>query len=1062
LYIIYKRLINPKTNSMTEISTLNEAIGFRVRPQPIIRMIGISLFILCTFSAFAQSPVTGTVKDDQGQPLPGVNVLHKGTTNGTTTDADGRYSISVPADASLIFSFIGYASQEVSVGNKSVIDVDLQTDIASLDEIVVIGYGTQKREDLTGSIASVNTEALNKVATNDVTKALQGQVAGVSVHSGGEPGAAPQIKIRGVSSFNNNTPLYIIDGIQSPINDVPTADIESIDILKDASAAAIYGSRAANGVVIITTKRGKGGKLRVDYNGYYGVQRIANRYDVANREQYQLLVNEASVNAGVPILPANDSNNATYFVDDVDTDWQEEAFKAGRIQEHTLSLSGGNDNGTYNFSLNNFDHSGTIEGKGPSYNRLSFRVNSDFKSGKFKFGESMNYTKIDQDFMTFLHTGTSLIYIVNAIPTLPVYDPTTIDGYSSSSQTIHGSYTANAIGFNNLISSNTERYRFTGNVYGEYEIIDGLKYRASLSYERTDWRDFYFQPVHNLGWFYVNNIAKMNDWRGSGNTGTIENTLTYAKTIGKHDFSVLAGNTIWQSSINRIQGHAEGFSQPYFPVLSQGTSGISVTGYEELNRMLSYFGRLIYNYNDKYLLTATIRRDASSRFAVNHRWGTFPSIGVGWKIHNEDFMRAVPFVSQLKLTGSYGVLGNQEIPPYQYEAFLNPYSHAVFSNQLAVGATQVEFATPDIRWESKKSANVGITLGLFEDKINFSAEYYSNTSEDMLIRVRIPESTGVYPWKSPYVNGASVRNSGFEFQLGYQDTKGDFSYSFNANFSTLKNEVLSLGYGDKPIYGGISKTEVGGEVGQLYGWVIEDIFQSQDEIDELNAASPIGRYQEALTAPGDFKYKDINGRGADGKLTGQPDGKIDDDDRAYLGSAIPKVYFGFNIKLNYKAFDFTLLASGVSGNKIFNGLRSAIENGAGWDNYSSDMMNRWTPENTDTDVPRVVMYDPNKNGRASSRWLEDGSYLKLTTVQFGYTVPTTVLSKIKLARARVYVTGQNLYTFTKYTGYDPDFGSDGLFDRAIDQASYPNKPFTAFAGGLPNPRTILVGVQIGL
>lgn len=1007
-------------------------------------------------------PISGTVTDENNAPLPGVNILVKGTTNGTTTDANGQYNLSVPdTEAILTFSFIGYATKEIPVGSQSIINVVLEVDIQSLSEVVVIGYGTQKREDLTGSIASVDTKAIGAVATNDITKAIQGQVAGVSVHSGGEPGAAPQIKIRGVSSFNNNTPLYIVDGIQTPINDLPTSDIESMEILKDASAAAIYGSRAANGVVIITTKRGKAGSLKVDYNGYVGFQTIANRFDVANREQYQLLVNEASANAGVAKLPANDSASP-FFVSNVDTDWQEEAFKTGTIQEHTVSLSGGSEFATFNVSINRFDHKGTIEGNGPAYERTSFRINSDFNSGKFKFGESINYSKIDQNFMTFLHTGTSMIYILNAIPTLPVHDPSTIDGYSSASQTIHGSYTANAIGFNNLIDSETDRYRFMGNVYGEYEFLKGLKYRLSLSYERTDWKDFYFQPVHDLGWFYVNNIAKLNDWRGSGYTGTIENTVTYAKEIRDHNFSAMVGNTVLQSGISRINGHAEGFTEPYFKVLSQGTSGISVTGSEEINRLLSYFGRLIYSYKDKYLLTATVRRDASSRFGANYRWGTFPSVAVGWKIHNEGFMKSLDFLSQMKLRASYGELGNQEIPPYQYEAFINPYAHAVFSNQLAVGATQVEFATPDIRWESKKSTNVGFDFGFLEDRLTFSAEYYHNTSEDMLIRVRIPESTGVYNWKSPYVNGASVRNSGFEFQLGYRKMKGEFSYGINANLSTLKNEVLSLGYGDKPIYGGISRTAVGGEVGELYGWAIDGIFQTQSEIDALNGQSPIGRYQEEATGPGDFKFRDTNGRGTDGLLTGQPDGKIDDDDRVYLGSAIPNLYFGLNINMAYKGFDLSVLASGVSGNKIFNGLRSSLENGAGWDNYSTNMLNRWTPDNTDTDVPRVVMYDPNKNGRSSSRWLEDGSYLKITTVQLGYNVPQSILSKVKLSKLRVYVTGQNLYTFTDYSGFDPDFGSDGLTDRAVDQGAYPNKPFTAFAGGLPNPRTVLFGLQLGL
>ena len=995
-------------------------------------------------------PIKGKVIDKlQGEPLIGATIVVKGTSKGTVTDVKGEFSLEVEdLYVTLIVSSVGYKTMETSLNGSNSVTITMEEDIAKLEEIIVIGYGTQKKEDVTGSVVSVNTEAISKMATNDISKAIQGQVAGVQITSSGDPGSAPQITIRGVGSFGGTAPLYIVDGIQTPINDLPTADVESIQVLKDASAAAIYGSRAANGVVIITTKRGQKGKLTLDYKAYYGVQNIARRFDVANREEYQLLVNEASVNAGVALKPANDPSSQL-FVNNVDTDWQKEAFKTGKIQEHTLGVSGGNDMATYNISLNYFDQTGTIVGKGPNYTRYAFRVNTDFKQGRFKFGESFNYMKIDQQFMTSLHTGTSMIYILNAIPTIPVHDPNTIDGYSSASQTIHGSYTANAIGFNNLIESKTQRFRTIGNIYGEYEIIDGLTFKTSLSYERIDYRDLYFQPEHDLGWFYVNNIAKMNDRRGSGSTAILENTLTYGKVIGKHDFTIMGGNTILESNVSSLNGHAEGFTKPYYMSINRGTSGVSVTGGQAKNRMLSYFGRLIYNFDNKYMLQATIRRDGSSRFGKDFRWGVFPSVAMGWKIHNESFMKNLSFISQMKLRASYGVLGNQEIGNYLYEAFINPYAHAVFGNQLAVGATQINPATNDIRWESKKTSNIGFDFGFLKDKITFTAEYYQSTASDLLIRVRIPESTGVYPWESPVVNGASMRNSGFEFQLGYKDTKGDFSYSFNANMSTYKNEVLSLGYGDNPIFGGLSKTEVGGQISQLYGYVIEGIFKSQEEVDAVNANAPGGIYQVLATSPGDIKFKDLN-----------KDGVITADDREYLGRAYPNLYFGFNVNVAYKGFDLSILASGVSGNMIFNGLRASLEGGGGWDNYSKNMLNRWTPQNTSTDVPRVVMFDPNSNGRASARWLENGSYLKLTNVQLGYNFPVNMISKVGLSKARVYLTGQNLFNITKYTGFDPDFAYNGIFDRAIDQGSYANRDFTAFQGGLPNPRSFMMGLQL--
>ncbi|WP_207510619.1 SusC/RagA family TonB-linked outer membrane protein [Longitalea luteola] len=1014
--------------------------------------------------------ISGTVTNEAGTPLPGVSVYVKGLASvGTVTNEKGFFKLDVPQEASvLVFSSIDMQTTELPISGSSEINVVMKRNITEQEEVVIIGYGTQRKKDLTGSISTVDPKVLNKIASNDVLKAMQGQVAGVSVTSGGQPGAAPAIKIRGIGNFSNNNPLYIIDGVQAPVNDLVIADVETIQVLKDGSAAAIYGSRAANGVIIITTKRGKSGKFKLDYNGYYGVQNIVKRYDVANTQQYQQLVNEASANADPVQLvkPANDPGSSLY-VKDINTDWQEEAFKTGNIQEHTVGISGGTDAAKYYVSINYFDHTGTVAGKGPAYNRYSFRINTDFKQGRFRFGESFSYAKINQRFMTFLHDGNILGYIVNAIPTLPVYDSTTRDGFSSASQTIHGSYTANAIGFNNVLDSRTERFRFIGNAYGEYEIIKGLKYKLSLGYERTDWRDFYFVPVHDLGWFYVNNIAKLNDWRGSGNTGTIENTLTYDKVVGRHSLNALVGQSTLESNLSRSFAHAEGFTQPYLPVLSNGTSGITATGDLFKSRLSSYFGRVNYIYDDRYLLTATIRRDGSSRFAPQNRWGNFPSLALGWKLHNEQwFQKLLPaYVNQLKLRASYGELGNQEIGDYQYQAFINSYAHAVFGNQLALGATQTTFAVPDIKWETMISRNIGIDVELFK-KLTFSAEYFHNTGKDILLRVQIPGSTGVYPGESPVVNGASIQNSGFEFQLGYADKKGSFSYNINANVSTLRNEVLSLGYGDNPIYGygNLTKTEVGREVGELYGWVIDGIFQNQAEIDALNAKSPIKRYQEELTRPGDYRFRDLNGRDANGKLTGAPDGKIDDDDRTYLGSAIPDLYYGLNASVSYKQFDLSVVASGVSGNKIFNSIRAGIESGAGWDNYGTKLLNRWTPTNTNTDVPRVVMFDPNKNARNSARWLENGSFFRITTLQVGYTLPQQILQRAHLSNLRIYITAQNLVTFTKYTGFDPDFANNnGLFDRAIDNGSYPNRPFTANeAGGLPNPRSFLFGLQLGL
>lgn len=1036
-----------------------------MRKKRPINLCLLNLFFLLLFSGtiYAQQfKVTGTIKDAQtNEGLPGVSIRIKGTTIGTLSDNDGKYAITADSpNATIVYTYIGYEIQEIAVNGQAQIDVDLRTKSTVMDEVVVIGYGTQKRSDLTGSIAVLNTNEVVKASTNDVTKALQGKVAGLSIQSGGEPGAVPLVKLRGVSSFNNSTPLYIIDGVPTLVNDFPMSDIASIQVLKDASAAAIYGSRAANGVIIITTKRGEKGALKVNYNGYYGIQNIAKKYDVCNNVEYQKLVNLATTNAqntdpaynGAGILPFNNPDDPRFSR--TNTDWQKECEKTAALTEHNLSLSGGNEKSTFNTSFNFFNQTGTMVGKGPDYKRYSITVNSDHKYGKLKFGETMSYTYVNNQLMTFVKDGTAVSFMVEAIPTLGIYDSTTVDGYAASNKTLDGSYSANVIGMNKLIDNNIKRYKFFGNAYGEYSFFPFLKYRLSLTFDRSDFRNVQFNPIHNLGWAYVNAKAYMKDNRSAAFTGTIEQTLTFDQKFGNHNINAMVGTSvldfknIWQNA------YAEGFSQPYYKEISNGAS-TSVTGGENENRLVSYFGRLIYDYQDKYLVTASIRRDGSTRFAPSNRWGNFPSIALGWKINNEEFMKNISYLSLLKLRASWGKLGNQEIGDYMYYAQINPYASYIFNGVLNSGSAQIRYVDPNMHWEARETKNIGVDAGFFNNKLTFSAEYYNSKSSDMLIGVAIPYSNGVYNWLSPTVNGASVVNKGFEFTGEWRDHVGDFNYGISGNLSFLKNKITSLGYGNKPHLGTISKSEVGTTVGELYGYEVEGIFQNQSDITALNNAA-IAKYgagysyQSLYTSPGDYKFKDLNG-----------DGIINEKDRTHLGKSIPNLYFGLNLTASYKIFDFSLAGNGVSGNKIFNAIASSLEYGGGWDQYSKRMLNCWTPTNKNTDIPRVVMTDPNGNSRASSRWLENGAYFKITNVELGVVVPNKILNRVGISNLRFYAKAQNLYTFTKYTGFDPDFGSDGLWDRAIDHGSYPNKQFTDFSGGLPNPRTFLLGVQVG-
>ncbi len=1027
--------------------------------KKLFNLLMLVLLSLIPIYGMAQHTIKGTVTDaDNGSSLPGVNVVEQGTTNGTITDIDGNYTLNVSdKNASLVFSFIGFTSQILPINGQLSINVSLSPDVFGLDEVVAIGYGTQKKSDLTGSISIVDTEEMAKTATNDVGKALQGKVSGISIQGSGDPGSAPKIKIRGITSFTNNDPLYVIDGVFAPANDVPTEAIESIQVLKDASAAAIYGSRAANGVIIITTKRGKKGSMDVSYSGYYGIQDITKKLDVCNREQYQMLVNEATTNAMVYdqyaddlyIYPANDPTNVNY-VDDVDTDWQDELFKTGYINNHTLSLSGGNEVSNFSVNLNYFDQSGTVEGNGPDYTRYGIVVNSDHKLGKLKVGESLHYTYADKSLMTFLHDGTMLSYTASAIPTLPVIDPLTGE-YSAASADLHGAYSANVVGMNNTLESTTNRYRFIGNVYGEYEIIPNLKYKLSLSYERTDWKDFHFEPTYELGWFagFRNSVAKMDDNRGYGYTTTLEQTLSYNKTFDKLSVNALLGQSALNSLQSRIYGHAEGFSEPYFKQLSNGESRTSSSD-EYQSRLTSYFGRLILGYDDKYMVTGTIRRDGSSRFSPKNKWGNFPSVAVAWKAHNESFIQSIDFISQLKLRLSYGILGNQNIGDYRYQGYINPYASYVLNGNLVPGAAQFIPASTDIKWEQSKTTNVGLDLGFLGNKILLTAEYYVKQVDDLLGTIPTPTHLGWYEWESPVRNALSVKNQGVELNLTYRKAEGDFHYSVNANISTLKNEVLSLGEGINPIDGNWSRTDVGSEVGELYGYVVEKVFQSKSEVEALNANAPDGYYQELLTDAGDFKFKDLNG---DGEIT-------EAGDRQYIGSAIPNLYYGFNFSADYKNFDFTLSTQGASGNMVVNNIGNGLRAGSGLENMSTDLLDRWTSTQTNTGRPRIIRDDPNNNGRASDYWLEKGDYLKFSNIEIGYTLPQSALDIINLSSVRIYASLQNALTITNYSGYDPEFDNDGLFDRATDNGVEANKSFTDFAGGLPTPRTILFGVKV--
>lgn len=1015
-------------------------------PQSLSKWLMLCLLMISS-AAFSQQSgkITGTVTNEKGEAIAGATVAIKGTKTAVSTDENGKFSIAAANGSVLQISFIGSEKKEIKVGAQTDITVLLSASTDPLDDVVVVAYGTQRKKDLTGSVAVVKVDDAKKTASYDVAKMLQGQAAGVQVQGSGEPGGYVQIKIRGISSFGNNSPLFVVDGValDAPYDFAP-GDIESMQVLKDASSAALYGSRAAQGVVIITTKKGKAGALKLNYNGYYGLQNIGKTIPVTDRVGYQKITSAAEVNAGLSIAPGNDPTNPAY-ISNVNTDWQKESFKTARIQDHNLSMSGGSEAVTYNLSMGYFNQTGTI--KGPQkYDRYSVNSGMQGRKGKFTYGAKLSYTQskknnfgVTTDHAVF---GGSVTSMLAAIPTMPVYDSKRLGGYGGSDNVTQRAITLNQIGMNALTTDYSDRNRFLGSIYGELEIIKNLRLRTSGSYDRLEYKDFHFEPKFDLGFYYLNTQYNMRQRNGKDNTAQWENQLTYVLQLGKHKVDLLAGISYLERHYEDLYASAKDTADlPFRTFANVAPSAIGASSFFSANTLLSYLGRVNYNYDDRYLLSGNFRRDGSSRFSPLNQFTNYASVAAAWNLTGEKFIHLPQFISSVKIRGGYGELGNQNIGDYLYQSYINSNASYVFGDVLAPGATTVAQVDPAIRWEATSTFNVATDVGFLNNKLMFTAEYYKRKSTGILAGVPLPPSSGSIPL-SLVTNAASTRNTGVEFTATYNKSNGAFQYNISANFSTLKNEVLELGGANNPIYGAGSKTELGHPVGELFGFITEGIFQ--------NAADVSGHATQTNAAPGDVKFKDVNGRDDKGKLTGTPDGKITDDDRVYLGNAIPKYYYGFNFSCSYKNFDLSFFLQGSGGNKVFNGVYRDLMVGQ-YGNHSVDELNFWTPTNTNTNVPRPIIGDPNGNGRFSDRFVENGSYLKLQNAQIGYNLPSAIATKTHVFKSlRVYVSGQNLTTISNYRGYDPDFISDGLFSRGYDYGSF------------PNPRSILFGVQVGL
>jgi TonB-linked SusC/RagA family outer membrane protein len=972
--------------------------------------------------------ISGVVTSAQDKlPLPGVNIMIKGTKTVAVTGFDGEYTIKASPNDVLVFSFIGFQNQEVAVGGQSKVNVTLSEDTNKLNEVVVVGYGTQKKSDLTGSIGVVDVESAKKTITYDPAKMLQGQVAGVTVQSSGEPGGFVNVKIRGINSFTNNNPLFVIDGmIVANPNDFAPGDIESMQVLKDASAAAIYGVQGANGVVIITTKKGKSGKMEITFKSIVGLQNVARKWDLTDRVGYQKITTAAELNAGLTIAPGNNPASPSY-ISNVDTNWQNEAFQTGIIQNQSLTFNGGAETLGYNLNVDYFKNTSYLNSP-QDYERLSTNLNLYGKKGKFKYGAKLGYTESDKENFNEYNAGESAIVdLLGAIPTMKVYDPNRLGGYGGTDNLTQRAISMNVIGYNNLLENNGTRNRFIGDIWGELEIVKGLKYKLDASYDRVDWHNRRFIPPSDLGWYYIttNDEASLDLESGNQARTFLNNLLTYEISVGKHKIDALAGWIQERNDFYRLRSRGVGYTPGEISQV-QYADATSSEEYKNTVTNISYLSRLNYSYDDRYFITGNFRQDKTSLFSEENNTGNFYSFSGAWKVSNEKFLHLPDWFNTIKVRGGYGELGNNTIGTYAYSPTINAFAGYDFNNALAPGTTVVSAIDPNVHWEKTATSNVALELGFFNNDLQITAEYYQKKSTDLLIGVPLPYSTGAFP-ASITTNAGAVKNSGLEFTASYNNNHHEFKYNISANLGTLKNEVLQIGLNGNPIYGAASKTEVGRSIGELYTYETAGIFQNAADL----ASSPT----QTNAGVGDIKFKDLNG-----------DGQITDADRKFMGVAIPKYSYGINLGADYKNFTFSMFWQGSGGNKVFNGLyRNLMTEQYG--NSSVDALNFWTPTNTNTNVPRPIIGDPNGNARDSNRFIESGDYIKLQTMEIGYNIP--VPKDIFIERARVYVNGQNLFIISKYKGYDPDFNyNDGLFSRGYD------------AGSFPNPRTISLGVEV--
>ena len=1035
-----------------------------------------------SLAALAQNvTLKGVVHDSAGQPIIGAFVVEQGTQNGTMTGVDGEFVLRAPKGSVVEVSCIGYAPQTVAMTADQELVIVLQDDTQMLDETVVVGYGVQKKSVVTASISKVDGDALNTVRASTVNDALKGKVSGVQItQASGQPGSGSQIKIRGIGSVNNSDPLYIVDGmpVDGGIDYLNPTDIQSVEILKDAASAAIYGARAANGVVLVTTKGGKKGRASITYNGSYGWQNPWRKKEVLNAKEYMTIMNEARINdGGAPLYSFEEIAAAGKG-----TDWQDETFYYNApVTQHQLSMSGGTEKATYFLSLGYFSQAGIVGGNfdKSNYDRLSLRSNNTYVPfetrdrdyfNKLTISANLAYSFItSKGITTNSEFGSVLGSAVAFNPTIPVYaDEATAAGILASHPTAIVAadgrvYSLPPTGYQELTNplanldtpSNTiyNTHKFVGNLSAELNIAKYLKFKSSFGADLAFWR--------NRGYGFEQYKSSMNQtlqsWVSMGmNEGLrwqVENYFSYNQQVGKHNFAAVLGQSAMSYSSIYVSGTDYRLKESN-PALAYIDSAIGDTDDERTSggtgnidhqRLASYFFRFDYNFDERYMLEVTVRRDGSSRFGPGHKWATFPAASLGWNISNEPWFKAasISWINQFKLRASWGKNGNENIGNFRYASLMDTGQDYYFGNTgdygtLSAGSSPAALANPTIRWEESEQTDLGFDGRFFSDKLSIGFDYYNKKTNGMLMDMPIPSYVGQ---GAPMSNLGDMRNWGFEFELGWQQQVGDFHYSVNANASLLRNRLINLGNSSgQAVYQSNGASGVGdyvkGSNGEVwpyfYGMKTDGIFQNWDEINAYKNKD--GGLMQPSAQPGDVKFVDFNG-----------DGYVNDDDRTKIGKGMPDWTYGVTLAADWKGFDANLFFQGSIGNQIFDySMRGDIPamNRPAW------ILDRWIGEGTSNRIPRLTNANPNQNWRSSDLWVKDGSFLRLKTAQIGYTIPANILRKVFVKALRVYVAGENLLTFTKYDGFDPEMASDGYTTIGVDRGIY------------PQARTITVGASL--